>query len=69
MKLTKKYTTKELQEMLAERGITGIKPGTVISRINRSRMSLEEALTTPVMSLKEAGRAGGKASSWQRGYK
>jgi DNA-directed RNA polymerase specialized sigma24 family protein len=66
--MEREYTHKELADIIKERGLD-MKVGTVQSRLKRGTMTLEEALTTPVMSAKEAGRKGGQYSSWQRSFK
>jgi hypothetical protein len=66
--MTEVLSRKEIQKIMDERGITHISADTVRCRLVRGR-SLEDALMSPVLSAKEAGRVGGKASSWQKGYK
>jgi len=68
MKLADVLSRKEIKKILEERGITNISADTVRCRLVRGR-DLEEALTSPVLTSKEAGRTGGRASSWRRNYK
>ena len=59
---------KEIQKIMDDRGITHISADTVRCRLVRGR-GLEEALMSPVLTPKQAGRVGGQSSSWRKRYK